>query len=159
VKIRRISGPGFWQRSISKSLTSKGGSHVQELYLSRGDCFTTRPNGLYGNGFRRDERRKRSKAAEKIKQKVTKIGTGEDARITVGLKNQKSLKGYVSEVGGDSFVVTNFKTKETTTIAYRDVAYVQGKGTSGARVALYIGIGAAAVIGALLIVYAAMGGD
>ena len=103
---------------------------------------------------------KEAKQAEKIKQKVAKIGMGEDAQITVGLKNQKSLKGYVSEVGGESFVVTNFKTKETTTIAYRDVAYVKGKGLSnGAKFAIYAGIGAGIVLGVLLIVYAAMGGD
>jgi hypothetical protein len=101
---------------------------------------------------------KEAKQAEKIKQKVAKIGTGEDARITVGLKNQKSLKGYVTEVGGDSFVVTNFKTKEATTITYRDVAYVQGKGLSkGTKIAMYslIGIGVFFVV---LIIYAAATG-
>jgi hypothetical protein len=103
---------------------------------------------------------KEAKQAEKIKQKVAKTGMGEDARITVGLKNQKSLQGYVSEFGAESFVVTNFKTKETTTIAYRDVAYVKGKGLSnGAKFAIYAGIGAGIVLGVLLIVYAAMGGD
>lgn len=101
---------------------------------------------------------KEAKQAEKIKQKVEKIRTDEDAQITVGLKNQKSLKGYVSEVGGDSFVVTNFKTKETTTIAYRDVAYVKGKGLSnGAKFAIYAGIGAGIIVVVLIIIAAASG--
>jgi hypothetical protein len=101
---------------------------------------------------------KEAKQAEKIKQKVAKIGTGEDARITVGLKNQKSLKGYVTEVGGDNFVVTNLKTKETTTVTYRDVAYVHGKGLSkGAKIAMYSLIGVGVFFVVLLIYGAATG--
>src|SRR5512139_1790792 len=78
---------------------------------------------------------KEAKQIEKIRQKVAKLGTGENARVRVGLKKQeKELKGYVSNIDEDSFVVTNIKTKETTTVAYRDVAYVRGKGLPTAAV-------------------------
>ena len=101
---------------------------------------------------------KEAKQIEKIKQKVAKLGTGENARVSVGLKKQdKELKGYVSRIDEDSFVVTNVKNKETTTVAYRDVAYVGGKGLSTAA---KVGIAAGAVVGGvLLIMYAACGSE
>jgi hypothetical protein len=81
--------------------------------------------------------------------------------VTVGLEDSKDpskikeLKGYVSQIDEDSFVVTNLKTKETTTVAYRDVAYVGGKGLPTAAV---VGIVVGAIVGALLLImYAACG--
>jgi len=92
---------------------------------------------------------KEAKQIEKIKQKVRKVGTDEYARITVGLKNQsKELKGYVSEIGEDGFVVMNSKTKVATALAYRDVAYIRGKGLPTIAI---VGITVGAVLGALLI--------
>jgi len=92
---------------------------------------------------------KEAKQVEKIKQKVRKVGTDEYARITVGLKNQsKELKGYVSEIGEDGFVVMNSKTKVATTVAYRDVAYIRGKGLPTIAI---VGITVGAVLGVLLI--------
>lgn len=93
---------------------------------------------------------KEAKQVEKIKQKVSKLGTGENARVTVGLKKQdKELKGYLSKIDEDSFVVTNLKTKETTMVAYRDVAYVHGKGLPTAAT---VGIVVGAVVGVLLLI-------
>ncbi len=98
---------------------------------------------------------KEAKQVEKIKQKVRKIGTGDYARITVGLKNQsKELKGNVSEIGEEGFVVMNSKTQVTTTVAYRDVAYVRGKGLPPIAI---VAITAGAVLGILLIVAVAAG--
>lgn len=92
---------------------------------------------------------KEAKQVEKIKQKVRKVGTDEYARITVGLKNQsKELKGYVSEIGEDGFVVMNSKTKVATTLAYRDVAYIRGKGLPTIAI---VGITVGAVLGVLFI--------
>lgn len=98
---------------------------------------------------------KEAKQVEKIKQRVRKVGTDEYARITVGLKNQsKELKGYVSEIGEDGFVVTNSKTKVATAVAYRDVAYIRGKGLPPIAI---VGITAGAVLGVLLIIAVAAG--
>lgn len=67
------------------------------------------------------------------------------------LKNQSiELKGYVSKIDEDSFVVANLKTKETATIAYRNIAYVYGKGLP---LVATVGIVAGVVVGVLLIVY------
>jgi hypothetical protein len=93
---------------------------------------------------------KEAKQVEKIKQKVRKVGTDEYARITVGLKNQsKELKGYVSEIAEDSFVVMNSKTKVATSVAYRDVTYIRGKGLPPIAI---VGITVGAVLGTLLII-------
>ncbi len=99
---------------------------------------------------------KEARRADKIKAKVGKVGIGEQSRVTVGLEDSKDpskikeLKGYVSKIDEDSFVVTNLKTKETTTVAYRNVAYVHGKGLPlAATVAIVAGV----VVGVLLIIY------
>jgi len=70
------------------------------------------------------------------------------------MKDGTKLKGYISQTLEDSFDLTNAKTKQPTTVLYRDVAQVKKQGLStGAKIALGIGIGAlatAVVIGALV---------
>ncbi len=61
------------------------------------------------------------------------------------------VKGDIGQAGEDSFTVIDSKTKQSTTIAYRDVAQVKGGGlTKGNKIALGIVIGAAAVVGIVL---------
>ena len=102
------------------------------------------------------EAEKEAKKAEKIRAKVREQGIGEHSRVTIGLEDSKDpskikeLKGYVSKIDEDSFAVTNLKTKETTTVAYKNVAYVRGKGLPlAAKVAIAAGVGVAV----LLIIY------
>ncbi len=42
---------------------------------------------------------KEARFAEKVKASVARLGTGENARIEVKLKDGAKLKGYVSEIG------------------------------------------------------------
>ena len=102
------------------------------------------------------EAEKEAKKAEKIRAKVREQDIGEHSRVTIGLEDSKDpskikeLKGYVSKIDEDSFAVTNLKTKETTTVAYKNVAYVRGKGLPrAAKVAIAAGVGVAV----LLIIY------
>ena len=61
--------------------------------------------------------------------------------------NGTELKGYISQTGDESFELTDSKTKQVTSIAYRDVAQVKGSGLSkGAKIGIGIAIGAAAAI-------------
>ena len=92
------------------------------------------------------------KDLEKIKADVQKTGTGaKNAKVVVNLKNGIKLKGYLSQILDDSFDITDPKTGQPTTIPYRDVAKVKRQGWStGAKVALGIGIGAAVVTLAVL---------
>ena len=86
---------------------------------------------------------------EEIKAKVVKRGTGEKARVNVKLMDGTKLKGYISEAGEDSFVLTDAKTKQTTKLAYTEVKQVKGRGLSRAAkigIGVGIGVGAAAVV-------------
>jgi hypothetical protein len=76
------------------------------------------------------EAKKEAKQVEKVKQKITKVGAGEKTRVTVELMNSQKVKGYVSKIDEDSFVVTDPETQASTKVAYRDVVHLSGKGLS-----------------------------
>ena len=100
------------------------------------------------------EMKKEAKQAAKIRQEVAKRGTGENARAKVELKNNTKLNGYVSEIGDDTFVITTFKTKAATKVAYRDVAHLSGKGLpTGTKVAIIGGVVIALVLVIALVAY------
>jgi len=93
---------------------------------------------------------KEASPVEKIKAKVAKRGVGEKARVSVRMQNGTQLKGYVSQAGEDSFVVTDSKTGQATTIAYREVEKVKGKGLStAAKIGIGVAIGVGATVAAL----------
>lgn len=96
---------------------------------------------------------------EKIKEEITKRGVGEKARVSVRLLSGTKVKGYVSDAGEDTFVITDAKTKQATTIAYRDVEQVKSKGLStGAKIGIGVGIGVAALTVTYSVARAACGG-
>lgn len=84
----------------------------------------------------------------KVKANVVKRGTGERSRITVKLQNGTKLKGYISQTGEESFVVTDSRTGQASTVAYRDVAQIKGRGglSTAAKVGIGVGIGVAVTI-------------
>jgi cell division protein YceG involved in septum cleavage len=93
---------------------------------------------------------KDARKAEKVKQAVNKLGTGEKARIKVRLKDGTRLKGYVGEIGADDFQIRDAKTATTNRVAYAQVKQVEGQNLStGAKVAIGLGIAA----GVLVIVF------
>ena len=84
---------------------------------------------------------------EKIKANILKRGTGEKKRVRVKMLDGTKMKGYISQAGEDSFSLTDSKTKQTTAVAYRDVAQVKGGGLSkGAKIGIAVGIGAAVAV-------------
>jgi hypothetical protein len=94
---------------------------------------------------------KEAKLAAQVKQKLSNFGVGENARLAVKLRNKAIVGGYVESAGEESFVLKNFKTGESTTIAYTDVTQARGHNLStGAKIAIGIAIG----VGAVLIVLA-----
>ena len=79
--------------------------------------------------------------AVKVKEGISKLGTGPEARIEVKLRDKTKLKGYVSEAGEDSFVIVDEKTSATSTVTYAQVKQVKGKNLStAAEIALGVGI-------------------
>lgn len=102
---------------------------------------------------------KEEKAAEfagKVKSEIGRLGTGPDARIEVKLRNKTKLKGFVSSIGEESFVVTSDKTGVTTEVPYPDVAKVKGNNLStGAIIAIAAGIGVGVTFLIIYLIYLA----
>jgi hypothetical protein len=89
---------------------------------------------------------KQARFAEKIKANVLKLGTGESTRVKVKLRDQAKLEGYLSDVGAETFTITNRKTGVATTVAYPQVKSVQGNNLStGAKIAIGVGIAATVI--------------
>ncbi|MEK7830692.1 MAG: hypothetical protein AAB401_06365, partial [Acidobacteriota bacterium] len=104
---------------------------------------------------------KEEKAAEftsKVKTGIAKLGVGPEARIEVKLRDKTKLKGYVSQINGDSFVIADAKTGATTEVPYPNVTSVTGKNLStGAKIAIGIGIGVGVTFLVLYLIYLAYG--
>ena len=62
--------------------------------------------------------KKAEKRAEKLKTKISKIGTGKDVLVKVKLSDGTKLKGYISRTADDNFVVTDAETGKSTTVPY-----------------------------------------
>jgi hypothetical protein len=84
---------------------------------------------------------KATRFAEKVKEGISKLGTGAEARIEVKLRDKTKLKGYVSEAGEDSFVIVDEKTGATSTVTYAQVKQVKGNNLStAAEIAIGVGL-------------------
>jgi len=95
---------------------------------------------------------KNAKFALKVKEGIRKLGVGKDAQIEIKLRDKTKLKGYISEAGEDSFVVTNEKTDESTTVAYPAVKNAKGRNlNTGVKIALDAALIIAAVVVATIV--------
>lgn len=84
---------------------------------------------------------KENRFAEKVKEGISKLGTGVEARIEVKLQDKTKLKGYVSEAGENSFVIVDEKTGATSTVTYAQVKQVKGNNLStAAEIAIGVGV-------------------
>lgn len=97
---------------------------------------------------------KEARFVEKVKAGVAKLGVGPDARVKVKLKDKTTLAGYVSGVDDEGFNVTDLKTGHTTTVAYPNVAQVQGNNLSTRTKII---IAAAIVTGVIITLYLVRG--
>ena len=83
-----------------------------------------------------------SRAIEKTRAKIEKLGVGRAARVEVKLRDNTKLKGYVASSSSDNFTVTDRKTGASQTVAYADVTQVKKPG-SGFSTRNWIIVGAA----------------
>ena len=84
---------------------------------------------------------KEDRLAEKVKEGISKLGTGPAARIEVKLLDKTKLKGYVSEAGEQSFVIVDEKTGATSTVPYSQVQQAKGNNLSkAAKIAIGVGV-------------------
>ena len=96
---------------------------------------------------------KATRFAEKVKEGISKLGTGAEARIEVKLRDKTKLKGYVSEAGEDSFVIVDEKTGATSTVTYAQVKQVKGHNLSKtAKIAIGVGVILIPIIVVLILV-------
>lgn len=93
---------------------------------------------------------KEQRRIEKLKARVAERSIGEKATVEVELANKSNVKGYISQAGAEGFEVTNEKTGEKTSIAYRDVKYVGRLGLSRNEKVIIPIIGA--VVGLVVVV-------
>ena len=97
----------------------------------------TAPYSVYAHASR-DEK---AQFANRVKENILKLGSGPSAIIEVKLRDKRKLKGYIAEVGDESFVVVDAVTQIPTTIAYPQVKQVKGHNlSSGAKIAIGVGI-------------------
>lgn len=95
---------------------------------------------------------KEASFAEKVKDGISKLGTGPSARVEVKLRDKSKLKGYVAEAGADGFSVVDLKTGTATMVTYQQVQKVKGNNLStGAKIA--IGLGAAVAVLVILLIF------
>jgi hypothetical protein len=98
---------------------------------------------------------KEAKRADKVRTQLVKLGTGADARVSLVLRDKTKLEGFVSQTSADTFAVTD-RAGTTTTVEYSQVKKAQGHNLStGAKIAIGAGIGAAIVLIILYSMYAA----
>jgi len=87
------------------------------------------------------------KSTEKMRASVLKLGVGRTSRVEIKLNDQSKVTGYISEVGQDTFTVTDFQTGSLQKLAYADVAQVRKPGGGlSTRTWLIIGGAAAAAV-------------
>jgi hypothetical protein len=80
--------------------------------------------------------------ATSVKAKLQKIGVGERSAVRFKLKAGTQLRGYVSQIGNDSFTITEKASKTATYVSYGDVQSLKEKGLSTtAKVLIVVGIG------------------
>ena len=81
---------------------------------------------------------KEAARAAKVRAEITKLGTGEAARVRVELRDKTKLEGYVSEVGADTFAVTDASGR-TTTVPYAQVGKAHGSNLAkGVKIAIVV---------------------
>lgn len=79
--------------------------------------------------------------AGKVKLGIEKLGSGRDTRVEVKLRDKTRLKGYISEISDNGFVVTDVKTGASKNVAYAEVRQIKGNNMStGAKIAIGVGV-------------------
>jgi hypothetical protein len=95
---------------------------------------------------------RRARFTERVRTGIARLGTGTDARVEVRLVDKTKLKGYLSEVTEEHFVVADAKTGVATRVLYPQVKQVKGQNlSSGERIAVSVALAAALLIAVFLI--------
>ncbi len=92
-------------------------------------------------------------SVDKIKAALSKISTGEKARVTVKLKSGNTVKGHIGALDQEDFTIIS--KAGTQRVLYTDVEKVKRHGLNvGIKIAIVTGVVAGVLIG---VMYAACG--
>ncbi len=112
-------------------------------------------NAGMGTVYAKSNTEKEVRYAEKVKQSIVKLGSGESALVKIKLRDKTKLEGFVSAISDDSFVVTDIKTGIAVTVAYSQVKQVKSNNVS-TKTKIAIGVG---IVIAVLVIIAAINGN
>ena len=91
---------------------------------------------------------------QKIKAGIIKLGIGQSSTVNLRLRNKTKLAGYISEIGDDSFVVTELESGRRTKVEYPDVIQIKGNNLT-TRTKVIIGV--AIAVGVAITLYMVRG--
>jgi hypothetical protein len=94
--------------------------------------------------------------AAKIKAKVTRIGTGRRATVSVKLKDNSKLKGYIGQIAEEHFTLVDPKHGTVTPVPYEQVQQI--KNTNHSAV-FALGAAAGIIGGVMLLVVISLRGS
>jgi hypothetical protein len=126
--------------TLEKMFVPYGGSPMKKVFAMLVACLavttlSVQPIVAASNA------EKEIRFAGKVKQGIEKLGSGREARVELKLKDKTRIKGYVSEISENGFVVTDARTGVSNNIAYNDVTQVKGNNLStGAKIAIGVSI-------------------
>lgn len=69
--------------------------------------------------------KKPAPSAEEVRKSVLRRGLGMKARVKVKLRNGKELKGYITQVEEEYFVIADEKAGTLTRVTYDDVEHIK----------------------------------
>ena len=93
---------------------------------------------------------KEARFTERVKESVSKLGTGTQARVEVKLRDKTKLKGYVSHISENSFTMVDEKTGNASEVPYSSAKQVKGNNLS-TGVKIVIGVGIVLAVIAILV--------
>jgi small nuclear ribonucleoprotein (snRNP)-like protein len=96
---------------------------------------------LSATAFAGTKEDKIAKSAEKVKANIAKIGIGKDARVEVKLRDDTKLKGYISRINENSFVVVEDKTENISEVPFSNAKQIKGNNLStGVKIVIGVGV-------------------
>lgn len=96
---------------------------------------------------------KQEQKAAKVKEKLKKLGVGDNVKIKVKLLTGTTYEGHLTAVNDDNFVIVD-KSGSSNTVKYSEVEKIGGKNLStGAKIGIGVGIGAGLTVLILWLIF------
>lgn len=106
---------------------------------------------VFSQGLAKVPSEKEQRFTEQVKAAIAKLGTGPAARVRLKLHGGRELKGYVSQINEDSFLLMDAKSGTLTAVAYAQVRQAQVHNSSTGKKIIEVVVG---IVGAFLIIRA-----